>query len=135
MKKITYLTYTLSLLIWIPVVIILFKFVEDRQIASLIAGLGFLFLPAVLLMKEFKAKQQRSMLVIFCSLQFLIFFAGPIFLLRVLNWNTAFEKIEFFGISPSVLHKYSNISYLLLVAVVVFECAKEWINKKRQRLS
>ena len=131
MKKITYFKQTLFLILWIFVVILLFKFISDRQIAALAAGLGFLLLPAFILGLQIVNNKPRSWIVIIGCLQFLIFFAMPIFFLRVFNWGTAFNDLFFLGISASDLHRYSNASYFVLVGVMFFKSFNEWRNKKR----
>ena len=130
MKKITYFKQTLFLVLWIVVVILLFKFISNRQIAALFAGLGFLFLPAFVLGLQIVDNKLKSWIVVFSCLQFLIFFAMPIFFLRVFNWGTAFNDLFFLGISASDLHRYSNASYFVLVGVMCLQSYNEWRNKK-----
>ena len=100
--------------------------------AAVIAGLGFVILPVVILSAEIQKAKLKSWMVVLCALQFLLFFAGPLILLRVIHWELAFDKIYFFGLPASELHRYSNASYLLLVGMMCFKSLLEWKNKKRQ---
>ena len=131
MKKITYFKQTCILVLWIPLVILLFRFISDRQMAALVAGLGFLLLPLFFFGYELSKNKMKSWLVVIGCLQFLIF-ALPIFLLRVLNWGIAFNDLFFLGIPASSLHHYSNVSYFALLGVMCFKSYQSWRNKKRQ---
>ena len=132
MKNFSYIKKAAVLIFWIPVVLFLFRFVNDRQAAAFAAGIGFIVLPTVVLIHEIISRNLRSQLVILSCFQFLIFFAWPIFLLRVLNRETEFNDILFLGISPGILHQYSSWSYLLIVLAVAFKACSGWRNKKRQ---
>lgn len=132
MKNFSYVMKAAVLILWIPVVLFLFRFVGNRQTAAFVAGIGFIVLPTVILIHEIVACKLRSRIAILSCFQFLIFFAWPIFLLRIFNWETEFNDILFLGASPAILHQYSSWSYLLMVLAVVFEASLSWRNKKRQ---
>ena len=132
MKNFSYVMKAAVLILWIPVVLFLFRFVGDRQTAAFVAGIGFIVLPTVILIHEIVACRLRSRITILSCFQFLIFFAWPIFLLRIFNWETEFNNILFLGASPAILHQYSSWSYLLMVTAVVLQGFIEWRNKKRR---
>ena len=131
MKKLTYLKQTLILLLWIVVVVFLFRFVESKKIAAVIAGLGFLMLPLGIISLEIQKAESKSWMILIGGFQFLLFFAAPIFFLRLAYWELPFEEIYFYGLPATELHRYSNASYLLLVGVMGFKGLSEWHNKKR----
>lgn len=132
MKKITYMKQTSILFLWVLAVVLLFKFIEIKKTAAIIAGLGFVILPIGIIYVEKQRAKLKSWLVVAGCLQFLLFFAIPIFLLRVIYWESAFDQIYFFGLPASALHRYSNASYLILVGILSFKSFQEWENKKRQ---
>lgn len=128
MKKIAYLKQTLFLLLWIVVVVLLFRFIENKKIAAVIAGLGFVMLPLGILRLEMQKAELKSWLILIGGLQFLLFFAAPIFFLRMTYWELPFEEIYFYGVPATDLHRYSNASYLLFVGVMGFKSFSEWQN-------
>ena len=132
MKKISYKVELLAFLVWIPIVVSLFKFSSEAKVAAVYAGAGFVFIPVFFLVLELIKPTHRSVSLILSLIQFLIFFAIPIFGLRIYFWNLPFNQIRIFGISPESLHRYSNLSYFLIIAVLTVKIALQWRNKKRQ---
>lgn len=118
MPNISYKTQSFILIVWILVVMALFRFISDRQVAASIAGLGFIVLPTLFLYSEFRS--YKRILHIFVLGIFLIAAAMPIFLLRVLNWGSDFSSLDLFGIPATGLHKASNYLYLLMLCSAVY---------------
>ena len=123
----------LILAIWVQVVILIFKLIEDRQLAALIAGAGFILWPLVFLIHELinKDKASRSALHTVGCLQFLLLFAAPLFLLRILNWGVSFNELNLLGVPATQLHRFSNVSYLIMTLAVVYSSYQE--RKKKNR--
>jgi len=105
------------LLLWIPVVGLLFATIPEKKVASVVAGTGFLILPLLVLFAEF-TKVEKSKVVIFFTTVFFLFSALPIFLLRVLNWSRDFSELSLLGVPADFLHRSANILYLLMVVAV-----------------
>jgi hypothetical protein len=120
----TYRNLFFLLVAWIVVVILLFMFVPVLKVASVIAGAGFIFIPCLLLFSEF-TKSPKNKVVIFWSVVFLLFAALPIFLLRVLNWETDFKDLTLFGITGNQLHRTSNFLYAMVMVAVADGWRKE----------
>jgi hypothetical protein len=100
-------------IVWIFVVILLFKFISERQVAAAIAGSGFIILPTFCLMQELRTRRNRVYLG--TLIIFLVFSALPIFLLRIFNWGVDFNTLSLFGVEAQTMHKYSNYLYMLMV--------------------
>ncbi|OFZ31900.1 MAG: hypothetical protein A2622_11820 [Bdellovibrionales bacterium RIFCSPHIGHO2_01_FULL_40_29] len=130
MKKFSYFQKSLVLLFWVLIVTAVFRIIEDRQIAALIAGSGFVLWPGLFLWDEIRSLN-RYQFVIGGVLQFWVLFAVPIFLLRILNWGAEFNSLSFAGVPAGFLHRYANGSYLLMLLALSIAA---WIerNKKRQ---
>jgi hypothetical protein len=111
------------LLVWMICVVLLFKFIESKQIASVWAGLGFVAIPIVLLLLELR-QSQKNKLQIFILFLFLILSALPIFLLRILNWGVDFSTLTLAGIPATSLHGISNFFYLLMMLSCLFHAFK-----------
>ena len=128
--KLTYLAQLIVLIIWVFVVGALFMLMPDKRVAGALAGVGFLVIPIILIKSELK-KAQTSKLQIATAAIFLVCSALPIFLLRVLNWETDFQQLSLFGLSADFLHKSSNVLYFFMVAAVAWNLIQE-IKSTRQ---
>ena len=95
-------------------VLALFKIVSEKQVAALLAGAGFILLPLLILYFEVTGKKNKIHISVI--LFFLITSAIPIFLLRVLNWDTDFATLSLVGIPARALHGVSNFTYLAMLA-------------------
>jgi len=117
------------LAVWIIIVVMLFKVIPDKQIAGLVAGIGFCLIPSYLMLKVLKQlKQESYKLVSYIRIGaiviFLISAALPVLGLRVLHWGVDFNSLELFGIaSGRQLHMWSNYAYLIMMMSFI-------INKK-----
>lgn len=108
--------------LWIVIVIVLFKLIQDRRAAAFSAGIGFVLWPSVFLISELL--NRKSKLHVFMLTIFLLFSALPIFLLRVLNWDTSFSDLKLFGFPAAELHKYSNFLYVLMLMSAIYHYLK-----------
>ena len=108
------------LLIWIPCVIFIFKFIQDRKIAGLVAGAGFLAIPLFNIYRERKSTAETSSRLtrVAASGLFFLLSAMPIFLYRVFNWDKNLEEISIFGLMTGrQLHSFSNILFVAMILV------------------
>ncbi|MFP5520516.1 MAG: hypothetical protein ACLGGX_11475, partial [Bdellovibrionia bacterium] len=111
----------------IPAVILIFRFNEVRQVAALQAGLLFVFVPLIFLLRETLKFKSRHWWFLGGHLQFLLFFALPIMILRLTHWGQPFGEITFMGLSGQKLHGLSNYSYTLMIATTLWTFRKlQW---------
>lgn len=115
MKSKVYLYQMEVFIIWIFVVTMLFRFVPSKQVAGAIAGFGFVLWPFLFLIYEWKQVERHKFYIFILSL-FLVTMALPIFLLRILNWESDFSDLSLLGIPAQGFHKASNVLYLAMVA-------------------
>lgn len=106
------------LVLWVIAVIFIFKIISDKQMAALLAGIGFLLLPSLFLYFEFKNEKNKIhvaalLLFLFCS-------AIPIFLLRIFNWGVDFKSLNLLGIPAGALHLSSNFLYILVIISAIY---------------
>lgn len=128
MKNISYRFQVVSFVAWIVAVIFIFKFVQDKPTAGLIAGIGFLILPGLFLFAEIKGAKRVPHMAALC-----IFLAGsaiPIFLLRILNWGAEFSTLSLFGFSAEFLHRLSNYFYLVMLGSAIYHWRRSSLNSK-----
>lgn len=124
----------LILILWIPCVVVIFNFVEDRKIAGVVAGLGFLLIPMNNLYREKSKITNNSLIRVGVSAIFFLISAVPIFLLRIFNWEKNLEEISVFGIiSGRQMHSLSTYLYLLMIVGYIFANIKDvyWVNSKK----
>lgn len=106
----------------IILVVLIFRVIEERKIAALVAGLLFLGVPLSLGVRELgeqRLTKRINKIWWFGSLQFFLLFALPIFLGRIFWWGSEFEKIAVFGIFLKDLHHWANRSYTLMMATTL----------------
>lgn len=118
--KIVFSIELLVLLVWIPCVIFIFKFIQDRKIAGLVAGAGFMLIPIFNIFREKYSKFSRTsrMSRVIASSLFLLLSAMPIFFYRILNWDKNLEEISIFGLlTGRQLHSMSNVLFLMMLLV------------------
>lgn len=108
----------------------LFRFGSDRKISSVQAGFLFALLPIILVSIEVLRFGYRGKLWLAGMIQFWVLFALPILTLRLLNWNEEFATLTYMGIPGPMLHQWSSKSYLLMMAITLFEAWRMRQSKK-----
>lgn len=119
MRRNRFSTYLTLQALVIGAVMILFKFIADRQIAATVAGVLFVGLPLGLMAYEFKQAQFKQKLWFLGTLQFWVLFALPILGLRIFNWGVEFQSLSVFGVPGPLLHQWSSKSYMLWMVVTL----------------
>ena len=104
----------------IAAVMALFKLNTDVRLASVEAGALFVLWPIYFLVYELRSHGTSRKSFLVGLVQFWILFAVPILALRLLNWDVPFEDISFLGVSGPFLHKYANSSYMLMMALTLW---------------
>lgn len=118
------------LAVWIFIVGALFAFISEKRIAAVIAGLGFIIIPMLLIFSEFQLGDGKKSVVTWAAIVFLVLSALPIFCLRVFNWDSEFNELTFIGISANFLHRASNILYFVVIAAVCWNLFRQNYSKK-----
>ncbi|MBL7543135.1 MAG: hypothetical protein JNL11_04930 [Bdellovibrionaceae bacterium] len=114
-----YLFYLLFFLVTIPAVMIFFKTIEPKKLASLYAATLFVCCSLLVFWGEFRVRSFKSYSLWLATLFFLIF-SAPMLTLRLINYDRDFTEINFGPFSGPDFHKYSTYGFLfLLVAVVI----------------
>lgn len=103
----------------IAAVMVIFRVVEDRQIAATVAGTLFVGLPLILMILEFKQAQLSHKLWYLGTLQFWVLFALPILGLRIFNWGIEFQELSIFGVPGTALHQWSSKSYMVWMIITL----------------
>lgn len=124
MRRNAFLGYLLIELIVIGLVMAIFKFIPDRQIAATIAGVLFVGVPVLMMGLEYHRRGLSHKLWFCAVLQFWLLFAIPILGMRLLNWGVAFDRLSFLGVAGVTLHQWSSKSYMVMVVFTWWESWK-----------
>ncbi|OYZ21473.1 MAG: hypothetical protein B7Y39_09075 [Bdellovibrio sp. 28-41-41] len=115
-----YLIYLIYFLLTIPAVIILFKFIEPRKLASLFAATIFISCSLLPIWGELKNKTKSSF-VFWSAIGFLVLFSAPMIIVRVINYDVDFSSISFGPLSGPEFHKYSNYGFIILFCSTIVD--------------
>lgn len=116
MRQKRFLVYLIVQGILIPVVMFLFQTNPDRKMAATQAGVLFVGVPLMMVLREVLKMKSKEKIWFLGHLQFLMLFAIPILGLRLLNWNADFSSLSVLGVSGQGLHRWSNLSFMLMMA-------------------
>ncbi len=115
MKKKTVILLAVHVLTIIGVTLC-FKLIPVKKEAALVAAALFLWFPVWVFSSSFKLDR----FIFWGHFQFFYFFALPIFIGRILFWNSDFNEIRILNIiDAQMLHKYSQYSYFLMAVLTL----------------
>lgn len=118
MRNPRYLIYLSIKLLIILSVILIFKFIEEKKTASVVAGALFVLMPIVLMWWQYQSNKFQPRYWWLGVGVFFVLFALPILMSRLIFWELSFEEILIFGFIPGRLwHQLANNAYLLMIAV------------------
>ncbi|MGZ3804963.1 MAG: hypothetical protein ACXVB4_12180 [Pseudobdellovibrionaceae bacterium] len=120
MRQKRFLIYLIVEFALIISVVFIFKLNSNVKLASVQAGILFILLPMVLGGIEWKRAGFFRKSFYIGLLQFWVLFALPILGLRLLNWDVAFNELSVLGVQGTILHKYANFSYILMMALTLW---------------
>ncbi|UOF02880.1 hypothetical protein [Bdellovibrio reynosensis] len=123
-----FLYYLIAELVVIVLVMVIFRFIPDRQIAATTAGFLFVGLPLGMMVLEYRGAGLEQFYWFVAVLQFWTLFALPILGLRLANWGVPFDQLSFIGISGPSLHQWSSKSYIVMMGFT----AGVWFKLRRQ---
>ncbi|MFM6930526.1 MAG: hypothetical protein ACKOX6_18835 [Bdellovibrio sp.] len=130
MRRNRFLGYLLVQFVVIVAVMVIFRTIEERQIAATVAGCLFVVMPVGLMFWEYKRARVDETIWFVTVLQFWTVFALPILGMRLLNWGVPFESLSFLGMSGPALHYWSSKSYMVMMAVTAIRWWK--LSRKSQ---
>lgn len=122
------------LLITIPIVILLFKFIEERKIAATLAGFLFLTVGLTLVSLEWRRLRGAQSILFWSAWFFLFASVFPILGLRLANWDRPFDETALFGITGPSFHHYSNAIYIMMVVAWGIEALRDFRSRQSLKL-
>jgi hypothetical protein len=117
--------YIFLQLVIVVLVILSFRLIPEKRMASLVATSLFLLGAGFVLLMEAKTSQGRKGLSFLSTLIFVLFFVVPIIVLRIKSWDGVFELESLFGITGGQLHRGSNVAFMVMLSCYFFESLKE----------
>lgn len=122
----SYILFLILEILTVPLVITIFKAVEPRKTAAVLAGSLFVSLGSFLLVKSFRAKQS---LTLYAALAHLLLFSIPMLSKRIYYWSSDFSEITFYGIGGTDFHKISEYAFTVLFLATLIDGARTKFNK------
>lgn len=105
----------------LPIVVAIFKFIESRMMAGLVAGALFIVVGLILVYTNYIWIGFKKSPVFWLSCVHLFLIAIPIYVFRNLNLEVPFEEVLIFGIPGPIVHKISEKVFSVLMLVTLGE--------------
>lgn len=111
LKANQYALFMILEILTVPIVISVFKLVEPKKVAAVLAGSLFVSLGFFIYSKSFRARKSLSL---YFSFAHLFFLSLPMLIKRVFYWNSDFNEILFYGVPGPSFHKFSEAFFIVL---------------------
>lgn len=111
--------FALQILVIIAVTLV-FKIIEDRKIASIIASLCFIGSSLYYVIIEYKDGVWKYSSVFISSILFLMAVALPMLISRILQWDVEFSQVVVLGIPGPLFHRISNGFYIAMMLTTLW---------------
>jgi hypothetical protein len=105
----------------IALVISLFKIIDDRLKAGMIAGAFFVALGAWIFIKGLRQKDFRRTATFWGGCAHLFLSALPLLITRTIHSQDAFADVTIMGMSGPVFHQFSTAIYFLMMLATAFD--------------
>lgn len=122
------------LFITIPIVIFLFKFIEERKVAATLAGFLFLVVGLTLVSLEWRRQRGAQSTLFWTAWFFLFASVFPILGLRLANWDRPFDETVLFGVTGPSFHRYSNAIYIMMVVAWGIEALRDFLSRQHLKV-
>ena len=104
----------------ILLVLLCFKIMPDKRMASVITSMLFILSSAGILFWEIRYPQFIKRPTFWGNVIFLLCSALPIFLIRLAFWEMPFEEIQVLGVTGAQMHQASSyVFFLMLICLFV----------------
>ncbi|NUM59897.1 MAG: hypothetical protein HUU56_14755 [Bdellovibrionaceae bacterium] len=121
-----YFFYLICCLLTIPSVILIFTYIQPKNLAAIFAGGLFISLSSGVLAFEFylNKKQKKISLTLIGTSFFLLLFSLPMFITRMVNFQSEFSTLTVLFIPANQFHRLSNYGFILMVVLILMD----WIS-------
>src|SRR5690606_27832785 len=104
----------------VPLVILMFKYIEPKKIAAIFASVVFIGFGIFGILKSITWPNYKKEVLFWLFCLQLVAISLPIFLTRILNWNSDFSTLQIFSIPAADFHKLSERFGLVILVVLLF---------------
>lgn len=101
--------------------IVLFKLLPDRVLAGFVAGAGFVFVGAYMIIKLRQYSNKTKMFSYWGAYVHLFIFTLPMILFRVLNTGVDFNQVRILLWTGTEFHRGSEIVFTILIAATLVD--------------
>lgn len=116
----------------VVLVMLSFRFIPDKKIASLIASTLFIVSTCGILYWEMRLPNFRKRPTFWGALVFLLVSVLPIFSLRLIFWDQPFDQIQIGGMTGAEIHKASNSVFILLLLCIFIDSYLEGVRNREK---
>lgn len=117
----------------IVLVILSFRLIPDKKLASVLTSLLFIGSSAGIMFWEMKFKGFKKRPSFWGALGFLGLSALPVFGMRLLYWDLPFDEIQIAGITGAQMHKASNYIFILMMVCFFVDSYLQQIKDREQQ--
>lgn len=127
------LIFVLIAILYIPIVMLIFRLSPDRLTAGYIAGAGFVLIGVALFwgLKSLGPQARWTRIAAFIHL---FGISLPLLIFRSMNSGVDFKDIHIMGIPGPVFHQVSTWVYLIMIVAGVLELAFAYKKQKSLQL-
>jgi len=122
-------TFLVAEILTSVLVVYLFRMIEDRYTAALVAGTLFILLGILIVQLGVRKPEFRSSLLFAAGCIHLFLVAIPMVIVRALNPDSVFSSLSVFGVPGPLFHQISNFVYAALVALTVRQLIRAYVLK------
>lgn len=121
MKPYKFLFFFILEVLSIILAVFIFKNIESKNLAGLIAGSQFLALGLYVLISLLKSSQPFKFFTFYGALSHIFLTTIPMLFLRLSYWNTDFKELSFLSFPTENLHKFSEKVFLFLMLCTLLD--------------
>jgi hypothetical protein len=110
----------------VGIVVLIFKLVEDRRTAGVMAGSLFVTLGLWIFFEGLRDRGFRRSLTFYAGAVHLFVGSLPVLLTRLLFSGEHFINLKILGFSGPTFHRVSTVIYLGLILFTIFDFVREW---------
>lgn len=129
-KYISYLTLEILTTVF---VILLFRFIENRNIAAVIAGSTFIAIGAYIVWDLCKTRLHFKSFSFYAATIHLFLTAIPLLASRLMNWSVPHSELLILGMPAPSFHKLAEKVFTVLILCTLIDLCKTFIPVRKER--
>lgn len=127
-----YVLFLIAELLVIALVPAIFRWIEPRLVAGMVAGSVFVALGLLIFISGLLRPEVRRSYSFVMGCVHLFVVALPMVTIRLLNSQSAFEDVRIWGLSGPVFHKLSTWVFMILLLATAVDIYRIWAKRKME---